>query len=52
MEKLTNLFGKADQPLDLRDNQISDIRFLEKLTNLHTLDLSSNQISDIRFWKS
>ncbi|NUO02098.1 MAG: hypothetical protein HUU01_15950, partial [Saprospiraceae bacterium] len=29
-------------------NQITDIRFLEKLTRLSSLDLRSNQISDIR----
>ena len=35
------------QTLDLSDNKISDISFLEKLGNLQTLYLSSNQISDI-----
>jgi internalin A len=35
--------------LDLRSNQISDIRFLEKQTGLQTLYLSYNKISDINF---
>ena len=35
--------------LHLGKNQISDICFLENLTNLKSLDLSGNQISEIRF---
>ncbi|MDI9869055.1 COR domain-containing protein, partial [Flectobacillus roseus] len=42
--KLTNL-----NSLDLRNNKITDIRFLEKLTNLNSLDLRNNKITDIRF---
>lgn len=35
------------QYLDISGNKISDIRFLENLTNLQFLDLSNNQIADI-----
>jgi len=35
--------------LDLGDNEISDIGFLEKLTGLQILHLSYNQISDYSF---
>ncbi|PTX59303.1 leucine rich repeat (LRR) protein, partial [Kordia periserrulae] len=37
--------------LDLRSNQITDIRFLKDLVGLTSLDLRSNQITDIRFLK-
>lgn len=36
------------QSLDLNDNDISDISFLEKLTGLQYLYLSGNKISDIK----
>ncbi|OBQ15375.1 MAG: hypothetical protein AN481_19725, partial [Aphanizomenon flos-aquae LD13] len=42
-ETLTNLTS-----LDLRENQISDIKPLSNLTNLTSLDLWENQISDIK----
>ena len=42
-ETLTNLTS-----LDLRENQISDIKPLSNLTKLTSLDLRGNQISDIK----
>ena len=37
--------------LDLSDNEISDIRYLEDLKGLISLDLSDNKISDISFFQ-
>jgi len=46
LKKLKKLYLSGDWKTTW---QISDISFLEKLTNLQTLDLRSNKISDISF---
>ncbi|MBK9490891.1 MAG: leucine-rich repeat domain-containing protein [Haliscomenobacter sp.] len=50
MKSATSAFWKSSASLtslNLSSNQISDIRWLEKLSQLQTLYLSDNQISDI-----